>query len=84
MNIVNIVRSSGVAFDGMLRWIIILNGSRSCFFLKCHSVRNEDEVNISAVGSARFFDLRIGKDDIVYYLIDLLSCLVFFYCFDND
>ena len=46
--------------------------------------RNEDEVNISAVGSARFFDLRIGKDDIVYYLIDLLSALVFFYFFDND
>ena len=31
-----------------------------------------------AVGSARFFDLRIGKDCIVYDLIDLLSGLGFF------
>ena len=31
-----------------------------------------------AVGSARFFYLSIGKDGIVYDLIDLLSGLVFF------
>ena len=55
-----------------------LKGCRSCFFLKCYSVRHEDGVNIVAVGSARFFYLSIGKDGIVYDLIDLLSGLVFF------
>ena len=84
VNIVDIVRGSDVAFDGMLRWIMKLNGSRSYFFLKCYSVRNEDGVNIVAVGSARFFALRIGKDDVIDDLIDLLSSFAFFCFFDND
>ena len=54
------------------------NGCRDCFFFECCSVRHEDGVNIVVVRSARFFYLRIGKDGIVYDLIDLLSGLGFF------
>ena len=67
-----------MTFDCMLRWIVKLNGCMGCFFLKCYSVRHEDGVNIVAVEFARLFYLRIVKGGIVYYLIDLLSDLIFF------
>ena len=67
-----------MTFDCMLMWIVKLNGWRGCFFLKCYSIRHEDGVNIVTVGSDRFFILRVGKDGIVYDLIDLLSGLIFF------
>ena len=73
-----------MAFDCMLRWIVKLNGCRGCFFLKCCSVRHEDGVNMVAIGSARFFYLKIGKEGIVYDLIDILSGLVCFCFFYDD
>ena len=54
VNIVDIVKGSDMAFDSMLRWIVKLYGSKSCFILKCHNVRNEEGVNIMVVGSASF------------------------------
>ena len=70
-----------MTFDCMLRLIVELNGYMSYFFLKCYNIRHEDGVGIVAVGSTRFFYLKIEKDGIVYGLIDLLSGLGFFITF---
>ena len=41
------------------------------------SIRYDDGINIMAVGSTWSFDLRVGKDGVVYDLVDVGSGLIF-------
>ena len=52
------------------------NGRRGDFVLECYSVRNEDRINIVAVGAARLFYLGAREDGIVNDFINIGSCLI--------
>ena len=51
-----------------------LDGCRGGFILEGYSVRYENEINIVAVGSTRFFDLGVEEDGVVYDFVDVAVC----------